>query len=873
MNRIKMSIILSNNVVLHCENKEKNENNLFCSVVVHCKKIIEFFYATIPQVMAYDHQTASKKWSKMWQDHAVYEPNLSTAKKPYYNLMMFPYPSAEGLHVGNMYAFSGADIYGRYQRMLGHDVFEPIGLDGFGIHSENYAIKIGKHPAEQAKVSEKNFYRQLSTIGNGFAWNERLETYDPEYYKWTQWLFVQMFKHGLAYKASSQVNWCPSCKTVLADEQVEDGKCERCKSEVERKEAKQWFFKITDYADRLLTNIEGLKWPEKIRIAQRQWIGKKAGINIVYQVVGSTATIICFTTKPVNFGATFLVLAPEHELVRNIIDEIIKVPKKNLEQVKKYTQEALNKSDQQRKIEEKKKTGVFTGLYVLNHVTKKEIPVWISDFVLGTVGTGAVQGCPGHDERDFEFAKKFEIPIPRVVIGKDGFDGAITSLKQVVTDGGTMVNSEFLDGMEFHDAMEKTMDYFEEHGWGKRVISYHLRDWLISRQRFWGPPIPMVECKKCGWQAVPEDQLSVELPFIQDYKPTGDGKSPLEKAPKTWLYTACPTCGAKAKRETDVSDTFLDSSWYFLRYPSLFAASAATQPFDPAITKKWLPVTTYIGGAEHAVLHLLYSRFVTMALKDWGYLEFEEPFPFLFGHGLIIKDGSKMSKSKGNVVNPDEYIEKFGVDTLRTYLMFLGPYNQGGDFRDTGIAGMERWMQKVWRLFHEKLVTGSQKTSPKLQTKLHKTIKKCTTDMADFKYNTCIAAMMECTNLWLSEGEMMGKDDALKFLCLLAPFAPYMTEELYQTLFQPKTTPFSSIHTLHWPAYEESLTLDDMVEIAIQINGKFRGKMAVQSSDAKDKALLEHNAQKEEKIARILSTMSIKNIIVVPGKLVNIVCA
>ncbi len=834
-------------------------------------------------IMTYDHKVVEPKWSKVWQDKHTYEPNLlagekttaeKTSKTPFYNLMMFPYPSAEGLHVGNMYAFSGADIYGRYQRMQGKDVFEPIGLDGFGIHSENYAIKIGKHPAEQAKVSEKNFYRQLSSIGNGFSWDERLETYDPEYYKWTQWLFIQMFKKGLAYKASSQVNWCPSCKTVLADEQVEDGKCERCKSEVERKEAKQWFFKITEYADRLLTNIESLKWPEKIKIAQRQWIGKKAGINIEYSVVGSKETITCFTTKPVNFGATFLVLAPEHELVRKIIDENIDVPKKNLEQVKKYALEALNKSDQQRKIEEKKKTGVFTGLYVLNHVTQKEIPVWISDFVLGSVGTGAVQGCPGHDERDFEFAQKFGIPIPRVIAGKDGATGEITSLDQVVTDGGTMVNSDFLNGLEFHEAMEKTMDYFEKKGWGKRVISYHLRDWLISRQRFWGPPIPMVECPKCGWQPVPESQLPVELPFIQDYKPTGDGKSPLEKADDAWLYTTCPTCQGKAKRETDVSDTFLDSSWYFLRYPSLDAASASTQPFDPEITKKWLPVDAYIGGAEHAVLHLLYARFVTMALKDWGHLSFEEPFPFLFGHGLIIKDGAKMSKSKGNVVNPDEYIEKFGADTLRTYLMFLGPYDQGGDFRDTGIAGMYKWLQKVWRLYDEKAF--AQETSKALQSKLHKTIKKCTRDMAEFKFNTCIAAMMECVNLWSESAECISKQDAESFLKLLAPFAPYMTEELYQTkLNQAKSTSgeFESIHTCRWPIFDESFTIDEMTPIAVQLNGKFKTLVSVPTIISQDKLALENAIRSDTKVKQMIGSKPSSSgaTIVVPGRLVNIV--
>lgn len=825
---------------------------------------------------SYDHKAVEKHWSTIWRDQRVYEPDLASPKTKFYNLMMFPYPSAEGLHVGNMYAFTGADIYGRYQRMQGKDVFEPIGLDGFGIHSENHAIKIGKHPVEHAKTTEANFYRQLSSIGNGFAWEERLETYDPEYYKWTQWLFVQMFKRGLAYKASSLVNWCPFDKTVLADEQVEDGKCERCKTVVVRKEAKQWFFKITDYADRLLTNIEGLNWPEKIRIAQRQWIGKKTGINIIYQVVGNPETITCFTTKPVNFGATFLVLAPEHPLVKKIVQGKIKIPKENIVSVKKYVEVALNKSDQQRKIEEKHKTGVFTGLMVLNHVTGEEIPIWISDFVLGSVGTGAVQGCPGHDLRDFEFAKKFDLPIPRVVMGKDGKTGPITAIQEVIEDGGIMVNSQFLDGMEFHKAMEKTMDYFEQQGWGKRVTTYHLRDWLISRQRFWGPPIPMIECPTCGWQAVPEEQLPLELPFIKDYKPTGDGKSPLEKAPESWLYTKCPKCGGKGKRETDVSDTFLDSSWYFLRYPSLHTKTASEKPFDPAMIKKWLPVDAYIGGAEHAVLHLLYSRFVTMALKDWGYLEFEEPFPFLFGHGLIIKDGAKMSKSKGNVVNPDDYIEKFGADTLRTYLMFLGPYDQGGDFRDAGIAGMYRWLQKIWRLFTEKV--GTQ-TSPNLLVKLHKTIKKCSNEMAEFKFNTSIAAMMECSNVWIQEGEIMATNDAQKFLGLLAPFAPYMTEELYQTLFIQVGTKktdfqkakFSSIHRSRWPMFSEELTKDSILEIAVQVNGKFKMAVSLEAKKIVQDKQLEKQVLNHPKVQSLLDGKTMRKTIIVPNRLVNFI--
>ncbi len=819
----------------------------------------------------YQHKEVEQKWSKVWIDEKVYEPDLLHAKNPYYNLMMFPYPSAEGLHVGNMYAFSGADIYGRFQRMHGKDVFEPIGLDGFGIHSENYAIKIGKHPADQAKISEKNFYRQLQMIGNGFSWNERLETYDEEYYRWTQWLFIQMHKRGLAYKASAKVNWCPSCKTVLADEQVENGLCERCKSVVERREASQWFFKITEYAERLLKNIDTLKWPEKIKTAQRQWIGQKEGIEISYDVKGTDKKIVCFTTRPdTNFGATFIVLAPESEFVQEILSGVLPVSKDIKDALQHYVEKALHKTEQQRQKEGKKKTGAFTGFYAINQLTGKEMPIWVSDFVLMGFGTGAVVGVPGHDLRDFQFAKAFDIPVIRVVVGKDGDTTEITEEKQVQEDDGVMMNSSFLDGMNIHDATVKMMEYLVEKGYGKKTVSYHLRDWLISRQRFWGPPIPMIFCDDCGWQEVPEKDLPVKLPNIQEYVPKGDGKSPLENAPKEWLYVPCQKCGKTAKRETDVSDTFLDSSWYFLRYPSLLSKTASTLPFDPEMMKKWLPVNSYIGGAEHAVLHLLYSRFVTMALKDWGYLSFEEPFPFLFGHGLIIKDGAKMSKSKGNVVNPDEYIEKFGADTLRTYLMFLGAYDQGGDFRDEGIAGMYRFLQKVWNIFHDDKKIGQTSTNEVLK-KLHKTIKKCTEDMGNFKFNTSIASIMECMNVWTEDGQILKKEDALHLLKLIAPFAPFMAEEMYQNIFSKDEKTFSSIHKQMWPQFDSSLIVEEFASVVVQVNGKMRTVLSLSYEDAAIQDAVLAQSLKVEKISTELAGRAPKKVIFVKGKVINLV--
>lgn len=793
---------------------------------------------------------------------------------------MFPYPSAEGLHVGNMYAFTGTDIYGRFKRMQGFDVFEPIGLDGFGIHSENYAFKVGKHPIEQAKRSQENFYRQLHLIGCMYDWTRTVETYDPGYYRWTQWIFVQMFRHGLAYRAKAEVNWCPSCKTVLADEQVIDEKCERCGNIVSKKALDQWFFRITAYAGKLLENIKSLNWSEKVLIAQKNWIGKKEGINIMYQVDGLDTSITVFTTAPVNFGMTFLVLALEHELIRQIISGEITVPKKIQLAVEAYVEKASKKSPQERVQEGREKTGVFTGLYAINHINGKKVPIWVTDFVLGNVGTGAVQGCPGHDYKDFQFAKKFGLPIVRVVVGVDGDESPITREEQVIVHGmkGHFVNSEFLNGLEFEEGLQKTMDYFEEKGVGKRVTTYHLRDWLISRQRYWGPPIPMIYCEACakggmgertdmpGWHAVDEKDLPVLLPNIKDYKPGDDGVAPLAKH-KEFYETVCPGCGGKATRETDVSDTFLDSSWYFLRYPSVGNPTSGQAAFDPEVTKKWLPVTMYTGGAEHSVLHLMYSRFVTMALKDWGYLDFEEPFPNFFAHGLVIKDGAKMSKSKGNVVNPDDYIKLYGTDALRLYLMFMGPYSEGGDFRDSAMEGMSRWVGRVWRMATSSLEsrTPAQATDSVKKT-LHKTIKRVGDDIEKRHYNTAIAAMMEFTNLVADSGGALSKELLQKFLLILAPFAPHLTEELWS-----KAGGKFSIHHQPWPAYDPAFLVDDRVTIVVQVNGKLRDSIQIDRVSAGNQKKVEAIARASEKVKKFLNTGKAKKVIFVPGRLINFV--
>ena len=828
----------------------------------------------------YNHQEVEQKWQSIWKDTRIDVADIDNASKPFYNLMMFPYPSAEGLHVGNMYAFVGTDIYGRFKRMQGYQVFEPIGLDGFGIHSENYALKVGKHPIEQAKRSQENFYRQLAMTGCMFDWTRTVETYDPGYYAWTQWLFVQMFRNGLAYRGKAEVNWCPSCKTVLADEQVIDGKCERCGNIVEKRLLEQWFFKITAYAGKLLENIASLKWSEKVLIAQKNWIGKKEGINITYPVVDESGkdfgAVTCFTTRPdTNFGATFVVLAPEHPFISQIVSVI---KNKQADDMLQYISATKKQSQQDRIAAGRKKTGVFTGLYCVNQLNGKRMPLYISDFVVMGVGTGAVVGVPAHDLRDFEFASVFSLPIVRVVVGKDNDMSEVTTVDQVQEESGVMMNSGFLDGLDIHEATKVIMDHLEEKGWGKRITTYHLRDWLISRQRYWGPPIPMIYCDTCaklgkgerndmvGWYTVKDADLPVLLPNITDYKPGDDGVAPLAKH-KEFYETTCPGCGGRANRETDVSDTFLDSSWYFLRYPSVQAGTAKTAPFDPAITKKWLPVSMYTGGAEHSVLHLMYSRFVTMALKDWGYIDFEEPFPNFFAHGLVIKDGAKMSKSKGNVINPDEYIKLYGTDALRLYLMFMGPYAEGGDFRDASMEGMARWVGRVWRISTASLDLSSDVVDSDTITKsLHKMVKKVGEDTDKRHYNTAIAAMMEFTNAVNEATGTLSRKALRTFLLVLAPYAPHLVEEVWSMSGET-----ASIHLQLWPTYSTEQIKDDQIPFVVQVNGKTRDTLMVAAEVGNDQGSIEVLARKSEKVSKYLLAQPVKKVIFVPSKIINFV--
>ncbi len=809
----------------------------------------------------YEFSKIESRWQKKWLKDGIYEPDLKKAKNPFYNLMMFPYPSAEGLHVGNMYAFTGSDIYGRFKRMNGYDVFEPIGLDGFGIHSENYAMKIGTHPIKQSKISEKRFYKQLEILGNGFAWNEHVETYDAEYYKWTQWLFVQMWKRGLAYRKKQSVNWCPSCKTVLADEQVIASKCERCSSVAPKKDLEQWFLRITDYADRLLHNLENLDWSERVKIAQKNWIGKSEGAEINFAVSDFPQVIKVFTTRPDTlYGATYVVLAPEHELVQKLKTKIL-----NFGEVKKYIDLTVKKTEEERAMGSKEKTGVeLKGVLAINPASGDGIPIYISDYVLSGYGTGAIMAVPAHDERDFAFAKKFKIPI-KVVIDVGGLKPGEAQTESFAGEG-TLVNSEKFNGMKSADAMWEIVKLVG----GERKIQFRIRDWLVSRQRYWSPPIPMIFCEECafggigeqkgmpGWFAVPEKELPIILPNVKEFRPEGTGESPLASV-KSFHSAKCPRCGSVARRETDVSDTFLDSAWYFLRYPSATNKKVA---WDDAITKKWLPVNEYIGGAEHSVLHLLYSRFITMVLSDIGIINFEEPFTKFRAHGLLIKDGAKMSKSKGNVVNPDEYIKRFGADTLRTYLMFLAPFEQGGDFRDAGMLGITRFLDRVWRLGQRVIEKEKVAKDESRERILHQTIKKVTSDIENLQYNTAISSLMVLLNKVEEKG--LSRKEFEVLIKLIAPFAPHITEELWYELGNKK-----SIHISKWPTFEHSKTVEDTFELVVQINGKFKSRITVPVGISEADAKVE--AMKNSTVSGILNGKEIKKTIFVEDRLINFV--
>lgn len=807
-----------------------------------------------PPAVTYDPTTIERKWQRAWQERGTNHTDLERAQRPFYALMMFPYPSAEGLHVGNLFAFTGNDIYGRFQRLMGHNVFEPLGYDAFGIHSENYALKVGVHPMDLIPRNIANFQRQLESAGLMIDWRYSLATTHPNYYKWTQWLFLKLFEQGLAYKKQAAVNWCPDCKTVLANEQVVGGLCERSKTPVEQRLLEQWFFRISDYAPRLLDNLERIDWSETTKTAQRNWIGRSEGAEIEFAAKtadGAECEIRVFTTRPDTiYGATYMVLAPEHPLVAPLTTT------KQKKQVEEY-QERTKKQDLISRKTSTEKTGVFTGSYATNPATEKQIPIWISDYVLMEYGTGAIMGVPGHDERDFEFARGFDLPIVRVICGER--EDANTPLHEAFTEceSGTLVNSGVFDGFRVEAAKKAIVELLSKGGSAKPVVHYRLHDWCISRQRYWGPPIPIIYCDSCGTVPVPEKDLPVVLPFIEDFRPDDSGKSPLARH-EEWYRVACPKCGKTGRRETDVSDNFLDNSWYFLRYPSVERDDV---PFDPAVTRKWLPVNSYIGGNEHAVLHLLYSRFITMVLHDAGHLQFEEPFTKFRAHGHIIREGAKMSKTQGNIVNPDEYIERWGADSFRTYLMFLGPYEQGGDFRDASISGTRRFLDRLFASVQTMSSDGAADHA--VMRKLHQTIRKVSEDIPRLSYNTAVAAMMEYINTLRKAERTPHRDEVLPLITLVAPFAPHIAEELWE-----QTGGTGSVFDSAWPSFDPALATEDTIELAVQVNGKLRGKINV-ARDITESAAVSA-ALADPAVAKFVAGTP-KKVVFVPGRLLNIV--
>ncbi|MGI8498528.1 MAG: leucine--tRNA ligase [Gemmatimonadaceae bacterium] len=804
---------------------------------------------------SYDPAAIERKWQARWEANRSNSPDLDAASRPFHQLMMFPYPSAEGLHIGNVFAFTGNDIYGRLQRLRGHTVFEPIGFDAFGIHSENHALKVGIHPSELIPRNIENFRRQLRRVGLMVDWSREVDTTDPRYYKWTQWIFLQLLEKGLAYKKKAAVNWCPFDKTVLANEQVIDGACERCGTKVEQRLLEQWFFRISDYAGRLLENLGWIDWSESTKTAQRNWIGKSEGARITFPVVapgGTEVPVSVFTTRPDTiFGATYLVLAPEHPAVEQIATA------DRAPDVRAYRDRAAKQDVVTRKVTEKEKTGVFTGAWAHNPATGEPIPVWVADYVLMEYGTGAIMAVPGHDARDFEFATKFQLPIRRVVAGPG--EGGGTPVDSAAEGDGTIVNSAQFDGMSVADAQREITSWLASAGKAAPVVNYRLHDWCISRQRYWGPPIPVIYCDECGIQQVPLADLPVLLPQLDDFRPDDSGVSPLARA-ADWYRVPCPECGKMARRETDVSDTFLDSAWYFLRYPS---TEFDDRPFDADRTKRWLPVDSYIGGNEHAVLHLLYTRFITMVLHDMGHLDFEEPFRKFRAHGMIIRDGAKMSKSRGNVVNPDEYIERWGADAFRSYLMFLGPFEEGGDFRDQSISGVRRFLDRLWMSVQE--MTGGGDPDPGVMRKLHQTIRKVGDDTERLSYNTAIAAMMEYMNVLRANERTPHRAEVEPLVQLVAPFAPHIAEELWEQMGHDSA---GGIFHAGWPVYDPALVVEDTVEIVVQVNGKLRGRIDGSRDMTAERA--RELALSDDSIARFV-TGTPRKVIYVPGRLLNIV--
>ncbi|MEG6567865.1 leucine--tRNA ligase [Thermoanaerobacterium saccharolyticum] len=812
--------------------------------------------------MAYSRDI-DKKWQKKWEDTKLYKFNPENIDKKLYCLEMFSYPSGAKLHAGHWYNYGPADSWARMKRMQGYEVFHPMGFDAFGLPAENYAIKTGIHPQDSTLQNIKTMERQLKEMGATFDWDYEVITCLPDYYKWTQWVFLQLYKKGLAYRKKAPVNWCPSCKTVLANEQVVEGTCERCGSEVTKKDLTQWFLKITEYAEELLDKLDELDWPEKTKMMQRNWIGKSDGAEIEFKVDGKDISFKVFTTRADTlYGVTYVVLAPENEIVDLITTD---EHKRNVEDYKEY---ARKQSEIERLSTEKEKTGVFTGAYAIHPITGEKVPIWISDYVLATYGTGCVMAVPAHDERDYAFAKKYDLPIKKVIKGKDGVDDSLPFVEY-----GILVDSGDFTGMSSEDARIEIVKILEKDGKGTLKVNYRLRDWLVSRQRYWGAPIPIIHCDKCGLVPVPEEDLPVLLPYNVEFSP--DGESPLKKS-EEFMNTTCPKCGGKALRDPDTLDTFVDSSWYFLRYPD---NKNDKEPFNKELIDKMLPVDKYIGGAEHACMHLLYARFVTKALRDLGYLDFDEPFKSLIHQGIILgPDGNKMSKSRGNTISPDEYINEYGSDVFRMYLMFGFAFTEGGPWNDDGIKAMSRFIQRIERLV-DKFIEDKDKAGKDEISKDEKelnyvrnyTIKSVTEDAEKFQFNTAIARIMELVNaLYKYDGEVENKNMKLyeetiaDLVRLLAPFAPHFAEEMWERIGYSY-----SVFNQKWPKYDDKALVKDTVEIAIQVNGKVRGRLEI-SPDASEKEI-QGEVLSAESIKQYIDGKEIVKVVVVKNRLVNIV--
>ena len=799
----------------------------------------------------YNHKVVEKKWQKVWDDEKAFAATDDYSKPKYYALVEFPYPSGQGLHVGHPRPYTALDIVARKRRMQGYNVLYPMGWDAFGLPTENYAIKNKVHPKIVTEKNVAHFKEQLHSLGYSFDWDREINTTDPEYYKWTQWIFLKLFKAGLAYKKEMPINWCTSCKVGLANEEVVNGVCERCGAPVVQKVKSEWMLKITEYADKLIEGLDDVDYIERVKVSQKNWIGRSNGAEVDFAIKGKEDKLRIYTTRcDTLFGVTYMVVSPEHPYLDKYQSDI-----KNWDEIVAYREAAARKSDFERAELAKEKTGVaIDGLTAINPVSGKEIPIWVSDYVLMTYGTGAIMAVPAHDERDWEFAKKFNLPMVQVV-AKDGEEVDIS--KEAFTDvaTGVLINSDFLNGLEVKAAKEKMISYLEENKIGEAKTNYKLRDWVFSRQRYWGEPIPIVHCDKCGFVPVDESELPLLLPEVDSYMPTDNGESPLA-AMTDWVNTTCPCCGGPAKRETDTMPQWAGSSWYFLRYTDPHNKEALA---SPEALKYWLPVDWYNGGMEHTTLHLLYSRFWHKFLYDQHIVPTKEPYQKRTSHGMILgENGEKMSKSRGNVVNPDDIVREYGADTLRTYEMFIGAFDLAASWSEDGVKGCRRFLERVWKL--QDIMTQEEGYSADLETKMHQTIKKVSNDFENLKYNTAIAAMMALINDFYKKNSIT-KGEFKTLITLLNPVAPHITEELWQTIGEE-----GRLYQQSWPEFDEAKTVESTVEIAVQINGKMKGTLLIGKDDAKDDVI----AKAKESIADKLTGNIIKEIYV-PGRIVNIV--